>query len=412
MGLFSSIKKGLSKAWKGVKKAVKGVAKGVKKVAKGIVTSLPGGQKLWKAGGKLGKKVMGAIGKFTSKLGPIGTMALSFVLAPVMGPAIGAMWGSFGAGAASMAASANAFVSTLGSVGSGIFAAGNFVGGTLGALGNAITEGASNVLAGNFSGAAQAFASNVTNAFTGKAGMAAVHTGSIMANTTAAADLAGQVGGSGAAGQINTLTETANASLQSLQGMGQVGADAIAAMDPQALARASNEAFTVQQSVQDQMAAKAASSPVLEGVVTDPMAKFNPAAKFGPAPMSGMEAGAAPTFGEALQMTTAAGPVNANIARNTIANVTAGNTTFQALNQTAVSDGASKAMQNYDAVKGLLGGDAGDGGFQPYVPQLTKAQPISAVSGASGQGSAGFSLLSGVQGLEESLRRSQQLMFS
>jgi F0F1-type ATP synthase membrane subunit b/b' len=94
MGFFSKI-------WRGVKKVVKGVGKAVTKVGKGIA--------------KIGKKVFGGIKKaftkvagFMGKLGPFGTIALSFLL-PGIGPVLGG-WAS------TMMGSANALVAGAGHV--------------------------------------------------------------------------------------------------------------------------------------------------------------------------------------------------------------------------------------------------------------------------------------------------------
>lgn len=407
MGILSSIKKGLSKAWKGIKRHVKKVAKTVKKVAKKVAYALPFGKKLWKLGGKIGSKIMQGLGKITSKLGPIGTMALSFVLAPVMGPAISSLWAGFGSGAAAMAASANAFVSTLGSVGSSIFAAGNFVGGTLGALGNAITEGASNVMAGNFSQAATSFASNIGSALTGEAGMAAVHAGSAVANATAAAEVA-SAGGSAA--QVNQLSNTAGEAINSLQGMGQVGTDAIAGMDPNALSTASNEAYAVQQNVQQQIQASQMSSPSMHGQTQDAfMDSLTGTPQAGPVSQSTVH-----SYGEALDMTTKAmsqtGVTDAGIMQNTINNITSGNTGFvSGSGSSNTMDNLKKAKDTYDQFTG--GGMQGDG-YQPYVPQAIKSSQAGGnAQNVSGTGSEGFSLLGGVRGLEQSVRNSQQMMF-
>lgn len=170
MGFFS-------KLIKGVKGVVKKIARSVKRVAKAVTTALPGGDKLWEFGTKVGKGVMKGIGKITSKLGPIGTMALSFVLAPFIGPMIGALWGSFGAGAAAMAATGSGIVGALGTAGTAIFNGVNFIGGTLGAMGNAITEGIGHVSKGNFGAAGDAFLGNMKSAFTGEAGKAGVAKG-------------------------------------------------------------------------------------------------------------------------------------------------------------------------------------------------------------------------------------------
>ena len=401
MGLFSSIKKGLSKAWGGIKKAVKGVAKTVKKVAKKIAYATPVGKKLWDLSSKVGKGIMKGIGKISSKLGPVGMMALSFVLAPVMGPMISSLWSGFGAGAAAMATSANAFVSTLGSVGSGIFATGNFIGGTLGALGNAVTEGASNIMAGNFSGAANAFATNVSNAFTGKAGMAAVNAGAMQAASTAAADLAAS---GGSAAQVNALSDSAATSLDKLQGMGQIGADTLAGMDPEILARSSNAVDSLQQGVQNQFNATQMSSPVNPNEWLDSISG---------APVSGpMSPTLSPDYATSLDLTsqvaTRNGFTNTGVIRNTVDNLSAGNSAFASIKPT--NDG--NVVDKYNQVKGLLGGgDSSGGGYQPYVPKAIQSQAVAKSGGVSGQGSAGFSLLGGVRGLEESLRNTQQLMF-
>lgn len=400
MGLFSSIKKGLSKAWSGTKKAVKGIAKGIKKVAKGVVTSTPWGQKLWKEGGRLGKKVMAGIGKISSKLGPIGMMALSFVLAPVMGPMIGALWSGFGTAAAGMAASANAFVSTLGSIGSGIFAGGNFIGGTLGAMGNAITEGASNIMSGNFSGAIDAFATNMSNALTGKAGMASVNAGALQASAQAASDLA--LSG-GPVDQIATLNQQSSTAFQNLNDMGQVGADKLASMDLDVLAKASPEAAQFQANLQSAQA----NSPVAQwtpDAVNINKPYIDPAT--GQPAMSMSEV---PNFSDSLQMSTQAAN-NAGITNSGMINN--GVNQFMNPNPAPPMSAMDKIKTGTKAVQSLLGG-GGDssGGYQPYVPKAITSQQIGAASGAKGTGSSGFSLLGGVQGLEQSVRNSQQMMF-
>ena len=171
----------LSKAFKGLKKAVKKVAKGVKKTASKVwgaaqrvtkkITHKIGLGKVWDATSKVGKKLQSGFAKFANKIGPVGMIALSFVL----GPAIGALWGAFGAGAAGMAASMNPLIAALGNAGTAVFNGVNFVGGTLGAMGSAITEGASNLMTGNFAAAGNAFTSNLASAFSGEAGSAVMN---------------------------------------------------------------------------------------------------------------------------------------------------------------------------------------------------------------------------------------------
>ncbi len=69
--------KGIKNVAKGIGKVVKGVAKGIKNLGKGIVKGVKGAFK--------------GIGKVMGKLGPIGSIALMFVL-PGIGAALGGMW--------------------------------------------------------------------------------------------------------------------------------------------------------------------------------------------------------------------------------------------------------------------------------------------------------------------------------
>lgn len=395
----------LSKAWKGVKGAVKKVAATVKKVAKKVAYAIPGGKQLWDLGSKVGKGIMKGIGKITSKLGPVGTMALSFVLAPVMGPALGAMWSGFGAGASAMAASANAFVSTLGTVGQGIFATGNFIGGTLGALGNAVTEGASNIMAGNFSGAVSSFATNVSNAFTGKAGMAAVNSAAAQAASSAAANVASGDSwfaagdAAGKAAQVANLNTMGVEAVQNLQGLGTLGADAIAQMDPETLAKFSPEA----QMVQNNVKAMTMSSPV-GGV--DLKGQFTPDA------LKPTLSNPTSTYGSSMAQAWQVGATDAGVIRNTANNIMVGNTAFTSM--PAVTNGSTldNVVARASQAQSLLGGGSGgESGYQPYVAKAINSAQIANPMRASGQGSAGYSLLGGVQGLEESIRRSQAMMF-
>jgi hypothetical protein len=71
-----------------------------------------------------------------------------------------------------------------------------------------------------------------------------------------------------------------------------------------------------------------------------------------------------------------------------------------------------KAKQGYDAVKGFLPSDetAGSAGYGSQTQAIQSAR--GAVGNTRGQGSAGFSLLGGVRGLEQSVRNSQNSMFA
>ena len=351
MGLFSSIKKAVSKTWSGIKGTVKKVAATVKKVAKKVAYAIPGGKQLWALGSKVGKGIMKGIGKLTSKLGPVGTMALSFVLAPVMGPMISSMWGSFGAGAASMAASSNVLVSALGTAGSGVFAAGNFAAGTLGALGNALTEGASQVMAGNFSAAANSFATNISNAFTGKAGMASVNAGAAKA-----AQAAGELVGS---------------------------ADVMAPVGP-----TDPTAFKPTEFNLDDVGSRMSESLAKPNFDVNSLADQ---ALYGKdvAAMSLTDQHAFTQFGATgVQAINAPVPV-----------------------ERSFTEKLGQVAENASGASSLLGGNAEQSGYQPYVAKPINSAQVANASRVAGQGSAGFSLLGGVQGLEDSVRRSQSMMF-
>lgn len=149
----------VSKAWSSTKKAVKKVAKGIKKVARKVAKTVGLGG-VWDAGTDL---LQGA-GRLMGELGPVGAIALSFVL-PGIGSAISSMWAGFGANAAAMAASANAMVSSLGAVGSAIFNGANYVGSTLGAMGQAISDSAGALMKGEFATAGNAFSQGMADSF-------------------------------------------------------------------------------------------------------------------------------------------------------------------------------------------------------------------------------------------------------
>lgn len=221
----------LKKAFKGIKKVVKKVARGVKKVAKSVAYAIPGGKQLWKAGGKLGKNIMKGVGKVMGKLGPVGMMAISVVLSATgVGTAAAAamksMWSSFGATAAAAATQG----SVLGTIGNAVYTGVNWASGTLGAVGDALVQGGKQLMTGSFSPAAKAFGTNITQALTGDAGMAAVKEGVASAAESVLAKTAGQsvldqaisagsealAGSGGTLANLGTPTETVTAPMQSV----------------------------------------------------------------------------------------------------------------------------------------------------------------------------------------------------
>jgi hypothetical protein len=382
MGLFGSIKKAVSKTWSGIKGAVKKVAATVKKVAKKVAYAIPGGKQLWDLSSKIGKGIMKGIGKITSKLGPIGTMALSFVLAPVMGPMISSLWSGFGAGAAAMASSANVLVSSLGTAGSSVFAAANWVGGAVGALGNAVIDGASQIMNGNgFSAAAESFATNMSNAFTGKAGMASVNAGAAQASA-----------------QSGTLANNAASSLTQEQAM-SLAKDGVFMQSP-----VSADVFNLKGAFGTPVGSALNSSPIagvdlssLGGSAVSQTALDSQVAKYGMT---------------VAQMNATPNAANAFITGGKDAAL--GITSMLEKKPSSFTDKLSEVASRAASASSLLGGGGGggqqQGGYSPYVPKAINSTVANA-GNVHGQGSSGFSLLGGVQGLEESLRHSQQLMF-
>ena len=374
----------LSKAWKGVKKAVKTVAKGVKKVAKGITTSLPGGQKLWKASGKLGKNIMKGI----SKIGPVGMIAIQAILSvtgvgAIIASTLSTMWSGFGTAAAAAAQSANALVSAIGTVGSGLYATGNFIAGTLGAVGNAVSEGASQLASGNFSAAANAFGSNLGSALSGEAGMASVH-----AAAAQAASASGTLLGQGMEGVQATIAESSASGL---------GPDALN-FDPSA---------TDISSISSDIATEAVSDELSIGTI-DELAK-EAASKFATEPMKATAEKA--LYGKAGELSLA----------ETGAYLDYGKTGVQALQPVAANIGNANQetlKKGYDKANKYLGGSGGAGTSGQVEEQSSlivkplNTQAIRSATPGRGQGSEGFSLLSGVRGLESTLRNSQNLMFT
>ena len=373
----------LSKLAKGLKGAVKKVAKGVKKVAKGLVTSLPGGQKLWKAGGKLGTKVMKGIAKVTAKLGPVGMVAVSALLSATgVGAALAgymsSMWAGFGAASAAAAASTNVLMSALGTAGSGLFAAGNFAAGTLGALGNAITDGAAQLAQGNFSAAASSFGTNLGSALSGEAGMASVNA----AAATAAQSAGTLLGDPSIMGNTFSPTDMGLESAASVDNFGKVGENLLGnnmTLDPNAVGNIGN----------------------VGSDLGNTLSNTGPQFATIDAPLTMAEQANVATFGQSTVPSTLAEQDSFLKYGNTKATP-------------SLLDNANSAKSGYDKVKGAFSG----GGVEPQESQgslLSKPSASSAIKSSSvnnGQGSEGFSLLKGVQGLEQSLRNSQNLMFT
>ncbi len=345
MGFFS-------KLWKGIKGAVKKVAKTIKKVAKKVAHAIPGGKQLWKLGTKIGKGIMKGVGKVMKALGPIGMIGLSFVI----GPAAGALWSGFSA----MAPGIASFLSTAtAGVTSALGTASSFISGTLGSIGEAILGGAQKIIAGEgFTAGAQHFATNMANALTGKAGMAAVD----VAAAAATGGLTGLEAG------MPSGTEL----------FGAPGAPATAALDPIGL----------------QMGGSGVQLP-------------------------GVAGGIVPDSAIALAPEATAALAQQNIATEIMAdpkNPKWSVPDAKSMLKGTVLEGpaASNSLLSGKGIANLLRGGDEEGGYGklPIVAPLKSAVAGSSVGKGGGVGSSGFSLLDPVRGLKESIQASQQMMFS
>jgi len=217
MGLWSKIKKGAKKIGGKIKGAIKKVARGIKKVAKKVAYAIPGGKQLWDFSTKVGKKLKKGAMKVMKKLGPVGIMAIQVVLSATgvgagIAAAMGSLWASMGAAAAASAAAG----SVLGTVASAAFNAVNWIGGTLGAVGEALAGGAKKLASGAFSEAASTFGANLGSALTGKAGETAVAAGIEKAAASAALKAAGQGVWSQAVSAGSNALATSGGALSSL----------------------------------------------------------------------------------------------------------------------------------------------------------------------------------------------------
>ena len=224
MGLFSKIKKGFKKVGSKLKGAIKKVARGVKKVAKKVAHAIPGGKQLWDLGTKIGKGVMKGVGKVMGKLGPVGIMAIQVVLSATgvgagISAAMGSMWSSMGAVASASAAAG----SVMGTVANAAFNAVNWVGGTLGAVGEALAGGAKQLVNGNFSSAASTFGTNMSNALTGKAGNLAMSEAATKAIETGVGNIGDKA--------ISAGSDALATSGGTLAGLGETAAEQVGSLD-------------------------------------------------------------------------------------------------------------------------------------------------------------------------------------
>jgi len=178
MGFFSNIFKKVKKAiTRPISKIFKGVGKGIARVAKNV----------WKGVKGLGSKAVQAYGKFSQKLGPIGTIGLSMAMPYFLGAFSGAgggLWTGFGKAMGTqvtgpggqifktgLAHSQNPFLSIIGRAGKGAYNAGNFIGGTAKGISQTISETFKSFGSGDISQGFKNLYQGTTEVITGKAGM-------------------------------------------------------------------------------------------------------------------------------------------------------------------------------------------------------------------------------------------------
>lgn len=376
----------LSKAWKGIKKAVKKVARTIKKVAKKVAYTIPGGKQLWKLGTKVAKKTMAGVGKFLNKLGPLKYVAIA-AATYFLGPAASGLWAAMGTGAAAIGGT---FGAVLSGIHTGLTVAGSFVSGTLGALGTALTEGASNVLAGNFSAGLTSFATNLGSALSGEAGMAAVNASMAGISTAATTSTGGMAGIEASAPTATELFGAApgGASMPELltTNIPSQATGGLAGME--AAMPTGAELFGTAQSPILPNAATVATNNAL-GTNLPTMQPLSSAG-------NGVDA-AMPTGEELFG--------------------TAGNPTLKSTSLLEqAQDSYNKAQDLVNAFSNKGGGGEGGGGQPRDFPDFLKSA-VAGSAGASGRkgggvGSSGFSLLDPVRGLRESVQASQNRMFT
>lgn len=169
MGLGSFIKKGLKKITKPFRKVVKGIAKGVRKI------------------GRVLKRGLGKVAKTFGKLGPLGSIALSFML-PGIGSALSSWYGGLGSG------------NIIKIIGDGIVGAAQAVKGGVGRVFSSITNGIEygmNAVSRPFMqegarGAGSAFRDFVSNATGGMIDKSAITKGDGMFSSEYVTDASGK----------------------------------------------------------------------------------------------------------------------------------------------------------------------------------------------------------------------------
>jgi hypothetical protein len=291
------------------------------------------------------------------------------------------MWAGMGTMAAAAAANGGLIASTLGNIGTGIFAAGNFIGGTLGAMGAAVSEGGSQLLAGNITGASEAFMSNMTAALSGEAGMTAVNAAAAQAAQAAGTQIGSLTAEEAIAGGVGPL-EAADGTVFQSKPL-QLDASVI---DAQNLNLSDAADFT---NLGQDAATELAGGPIksLEAITQEEL------------------------YGKAGELTLAEHGTYLDFGAEGVKAIQPGATSATSAIDEELGDKvesyAKKKLESYLSGSSSTTASAST----PYrALNLKSTNPKS--SNVGGQGSSGFSLLSGVRGLENSVRNSQSLMFT
>jgi hypothetical protein len=174
--VVKKIKKTAKKAVKAVKKIVKKnpITKIVKKAAKGVKKL---GGKLWDGIKKVGGKAMKAWGKVSQKLGPIGTIALSFAMPYLLGPLsgmAGTAWSNMATWLGTPATGAGStFVNVFKTLGYNAMKGAQFVGSTFKGITQTLSQTVRGFAGegGSLSKGFEALWGGTKDVFTGKAGM-------------------------------------------------------------------------------------------------------------------------------------------------------------------------------------------------------------------------------------------------
>ena len=204
----------VKKIKKTVKKVIKKnpISKIISKTAKKIKRF---GRKVWEGIKKVGGKAMKAWGKISQKIGPIGTIALSFAMPYLLGPlsgAAGTAWNNMATWLGTPATGAgSAFVNTFKNLGLNVMKGTQFVGSTFKGITQTLSKTIGSFGQGDIAGGFSNLWKGAGDVFSGRAGMGTLagQTSSVMGQTVTSFDptkfvTSGGVTGGAASGVVQT----------------------------------------------------------------------------------------------------------------------------------------------------------------------------------------------------------------